>query len=71
MAEAILRLRATCRGAVLVGEPGYYGRFGFRSFPRLRVGECPVKYIQTLPFDVTEPDGEVIHHAAFGLGQER
>lgn len=70
MAEAIMRLRATCRGAVLVGEPGYYGRFGFKSLPRLSVGACPARYIQALPFGADLPQGEVFHHAAFGLRQE-
>lgn len=70
MVEAILRLRATCRGAALVGEPAYYGRFGFRAFPDLRVGDCPPMFVQALPFDIWEPGGEVIHHAAFGLKQQ-
>lgn len=33
MTEALRRLRTTCRGAALVGDPGYYRRFGFRPFP--------------------------------------
>ncbi|MFD2251143.1 putative acetyltransferase [Pseudochelatococcus lubricantis] len=70
MAEAILRLRATCPGATLVGDPGYYGRFGFRAFPGLRIDGCPSEVVQALPFDATEPSGEVIHHAAFGLDQQ-
>ena len=69
MAEAILRLRARYEGAALVGDPGYYGRFGFRAFPKLRVGECPPRFIQALPFDAGEPEGELIHHSAFGLHQ--
>ncbi len=70
MAEALLRLRPTCRGAVLVGEPGYYGRFGFRAFPELGLGACPPKFVQALPFDSPKPSGEVIPHAAFGLPQQ-
>lgn len=69
MAEAILRLRANYRGAVLVGDPGYYGRFGFRPFPGLRVGDCPAEFIQALPFGDVVPQGEVIHHPAFGVAQ--
>ena len=46
MAEAILRLWASRKGAALVGDPGYYGRFGFRAFPKLRVGDCPPRFIQ-------------------------
>ena len=70
MEQAILRLRATCAGAVLVGEPGYYGRFGFRAYPGLTVGPCPPHYIQALPFNTAPPAGEVIHHPAFGVPQQ-
>lgn len=69
VAEAILRLRATCRGAVLVGSPQYYGRFGFRAFSGLTVEGCPPDVVQALPFDTPDPKGDVIHHAAFGLDQ--
>lgn len=70
MAEALRRLRATSRGAALVGDPAYYGRFGFRAFPGLGVAGCPPEVVQALPFDGTEPRGELIHHPAFGLDQE-
>lgn len=70
MTEAIRRLRASCKGAALVGDPGYYGRFGFRAFPGLRVGDVPPKFVQALPFDAREPQGELIHHPAFGLHQK-
>ena len=70
MAEALRRLRATGRGAALVGDPTYYSRFGFRAFPKLRVTGCPPEVVQALPFDGTEPRGELIHHPAFGLNQQ-
>lgn len=70
MAEALLRLRATSRGAALVGDPAYYSRFGFRAFPGLGVTGCPPEVVQALPFDGTEPRGELIHHSAFGLNQQ-
>ncbi|MEL5879845.1 N-acetyltransferase [Cereibacter sphaeroides] len=70
MAAAILRLRATFQGAVLVGDPGYYGRFGFRACPGLGVGAVPSDFVLALPFDAAEPRGEVIHHPAFGLKQQ-
>jgi putative acetyltransferase len=71
MAEAISRLRATSRGAALVGDPAYYGRFGFRAFPGLGVAGCPPEVVQALPFDDIEPRGELIHHPAFGLDQQQ
>lgn len=70
MAEAIRRLRPTFRGAALVGDPGYYGRFGFRAFPGLGIAGIPPEVVQALPFDDGVPRGELIHHPAFGLAQE-
>jgi len=69
MAEAVRRLRGTCRGAALVGDPRYHGRFGFSAFPGLGAGDCPPQFVQALPFDAVEPAGELIHHPAFGLRQ--
>ena len=69
MTEALRRLRATCRGAALVGHPGYYVRFGFRAFPGFGVAGCPPEVVLALPFDGVAPRGELIHHPAFGLEQ--
>ena len=70
MAEALRRLRVTSRGAALVGDPAYYGRFGFRACPGLSVAGCPPEVVQALPFDGAEPRGELIHHPAFSLKQQ-
>lgn len=70
MTEALRRMRETQQGAALVGDPGYYRRFGFRSFPGLGVTGCPPEVVQALPFDGIEPSGELIHHPAFGLNQQ-
>ncbi|MBX3581074.1 MAG: N-acetyltransferase [Rhizobiaceae bacterium] len=70
MKEAINRLRSTFRGAALVGDPGYCSRFGFRAFAGLGVADCPPEVVQALPFDGSEPRGELIHHRAFGLNQQ-
>jgi len=70
MDNAVTRLRATCRGAALVGDPAYYGRFGFRTYPGLGITGCPPEVVQAIPFDATEPRGELIHHPAFGLVQQ-
>ncbi|MDF2621038.1 MAG: family N-acetyltransferase [Xanthobacteraceae bacterium] len=71
MAEALRRLRATSRGAALVGDPAYYGRFGFRAYPGLSLTGCPPEVVQALPFDGIEPRGELIHHPAFGLDHQQ
>lgn len=70
MKDALKRLRKTKRGAVLVGEPSYYSRFGFKAFPNMTVAGCPPEVVQALSFDGTEPVGEVYHHKAFALKQE-
>ncbi|WP_135449221.1 GNAT family N-acetyltransferase [Tabrizicola caldifontis] len=67
MAEAILLLRRRCRGAALVGDPDYNARLAFRAFPGLRLGVVPPRFVQALPFDDSYPQGDLIHHPAFGL----
>lgn len=69
MKEAIVRMQADYQGAALVGDPEYYRRFGFKDFPGLRVEGCPSRFVQALPFGASEPEGELIHHPAFGLKQ--
>jgi putative acetyltransferase len=70
MEEALRRLRKTSRGAALVGDPAYYGRFGFRAFSGLSLPGFPPEVVQALPFDGFEPHGELFCHPAFGLGQK-
>lgn len=69
IAEALRRLRQTSQGAALVGDPAYYGRFGFTAFPGLKVTGCPPDVVLAMPFDGPPPCGELIHHTAFGLNQ--
>lgn len=70
MEEALRRLRTTHPGAALVGDPGYYGRFGFRSFPGLGLAGLPCEFVLAHPFTAAAPVGELIIHPAFGLDQE-
>jgi putative acetyltransferase len=64
--EALARLKATgAHGCVLVGEPAFYGRFGFRAEPALVLAEVPPKYFQALRFAHHLPCGVVTFHAAF------
>lgn len=52
-------------GCVLVGNPSYYGRFGFRPYPHLApVGE-PAEYYQILPLDEFEPMAVIGFHPLF------
>lgn len=52
-------------GCVVVGEPGYYGRFGFRSDPHCTMNGIPQVYVQVLPFGAEMARGNITHDAAF------
>jgi putative acetyltransferase len=67
--EALVQLRVIGgRGCVVLGEPAYYARFGFRAEPRLVLPDVPPAYSQALAFDAAGPMpvGTVSYHAAFG-----
>ena len=55
----------SARGCVVLGDPAYYGRFGFRSDPDLRFADVPAKYFQRLVIDGGPPKGVVDYHRAF------
>ena len=52
-------------GCVVLGEPDYYGRFGFRNDGELRYADAPPQYFQSLPFGDDAPKGEVRYHPSF------
>ena len=61
------RLRARlAHGCVVLGDPGYYGRFGFAWDPGLTYGSVPPGYFQRLVFHGPSPAGHVAYHDAFG-----
>lgn len=65
--EALRRLQEQgAAGCVVLGEPEYYGRFGFRAEPALRLEGVPPRYFQALPFGRGAARGMVTYHAAFG-----
>lgn len=51
---------------MLVGDPGYCRRFGFRNAPQLVVPGVPPEYFMVLPFGDGLPQGTVMFHEAFG-----
>lgn len=53
------------RGCVVLGEPGYYGRFGFKVYSGLVLPGVPAGYFQALSFNGGVPAGDVAYHAAF------
>jgi putative acetyltransferase len=60
----ILRERGAS-GCVVLGQPEYYGRFGFQADPNLVLPGVPPEYFQALLFDSSKPRGTVTYHEAF------
>ena len=56
---------AGAAGCVVLGEPHYYARFGFRPEPSLSLPGVPAEYFQALAFRGTLPAGLVAYHDAF------
>lgn len=54
-------------GCVVLGDPGYYRRFGFEPDPDLFLAGVPMEYFQRRRFHGEAPAGEVRYHPAFGV----
>ena len=54
-------------GIVLVGDPNYYCRFGFKSVPELTLDGVPAKYFMGLSISGAIPPGAVTFHDAFNV----
>ncbi|WHI46915.1 GNAT family N-acetyltransferase [Microbulbifer sp. JMSA004] len=52
-------------GCVVLGDPNYYGRFGFKVVEGLVLPGVPAEYFQALSFNRNFPQGEVAYHEAF------
>ncbi|RRH75084.1 GNAT family N-acetyltransferase [Falsigemmobacter faecalis] len=52
-------------GVVVLGDPGFYGRFGFAVRAGLRYPNVPLEYFQALSFGAEIPEGVVSYHPAF------
>lgn len=66
--EAALRLlrEKGASGCVLLGEPAYYSRFGFKVESDMVLPDVPPEYFQALPFGTSLPRGLVTYHESFG-----
>jgi putative acetyltransferase len=53
------------KGCVLVGDPGYYERLGFRSPQDLVIDGVPQENVLALPFEESKTSGTVIFHDGF------
>jgi putative acetyltransferase len=68
MREALSILREKgAAGCVLLGDPGYYSRFGFQPDPNLILAGVPPEYFQAVSFDSARPRGTVSYHSAFNM----
>lgn len=52
-------------GCVLLGDPAYYHRFGFKPVVGLVLPDVPAEYFQALVLQGTAPQGSVTYHEAF------
>lgn len=66
MKAALQQLRQQgAAGCVVLGDPAYYGRFGFKAHPGLELPDVPPEYFQALSFTGELPVGVVKYAAAF------
>jgi putative acetyltransferase len=54
-------------GCVVLGEPEYYSRFGFKTEPSLVLPDVPPEYFQAVSFDAILPSGIVSYHESFNV----
>lgn len=65
---ALARLREDgAAGCVVLGDPGYYGRFGFLPCPGLVLPGVPAMYFQALAFDGATPQATVAYSPSFAV----
>jgi putative acetyltransferase len=64
--EGLARLRSDdAKGCVVLGDPGFYQRFGFISGPALTFEGVPPEYFMALPFIGSPPSGHAMYQPAF------
>ena len=60
-----LARRLGASGCVVLGDPVYYGRFGFKAEPALTLPGVPPEYFQALVLRDAMPSGIVAYHESF------
>lgn len=64
--EGLAQIQAAGHGGcVLLGDPGYYTRFGFAVTPGITYPGVPPEYFMALNFGGPLPQGDVAYHPAF------
>ncbi len=61
--DALKTIKA--KGCVLLGDPNYYSRFGFKPIERLVLPDVPAEYFMALKFAGSMPQGVVSYHKSF------
>lgn len=70
MKESLEKLKQFgAQGCVLLGDPRYYSRFGFKNYPELILPDIPSEYFQALTFSGNIPKANVKYHEAFNATQ--
>jgi putative acetyltransferase len=68
MRQALATLRELgASGCVVLGEPEYYSRFGFKAEPSLVLPDVPPEYFQAISFHAPIPIGLVSYHESFNV----
>jgi putative acetyltransferase len=66
MQQGLARLKSMgAKGCILVGDPSFYERFGFKSPKDLVIEGVPQQFVLALPFEEKKASGNVIFHEAF------
>jgi putative acetyltransferase len=66
MREGLARLKSlSARGCILVGDPAYYQRFGFKSLARFSHEGVPQENVLALPLGDEKAQGVATFHQAF------
>lgn len=64
--DGLERLKALgAAGCVLLGDPAYYGRFGFAADPKLTLDGVPPDYFMRVAFSPVYGGGTVSYHPGF------
>jgi len=66
MGQALAELHMLgASGCVVLGDPSYYSRFGFKAEPSLVLPDVPPEYFQAISFGGPLPSGIVSYHESF------
>ncbi len=64
--DGLSRLRTLgAKGCVVLGDPEYYGRFGFKPQPGVNFEGAPPEYFTILVFGEASASGSAVYHSAF------